>query len=340
MESLLSRRSLTHVLRAFIALGALLAIGVAGYRWIENLSWIDALYMAVITLSTVGFGEVHTFSPAGRLFAISLIIGGGGVAAYSLMVAAEYFLSGEWQTYWAQRRQKRMLTQLRDHVIVCGFGRVGRFVAQELRAEGVAFVIIDQDQERLAIAQRYNYLALPGNAANEHLLHEAGIARARALVAAVNSDAENVYITLTARGLRPDLLIVARANYEESESKLVRAGANRTLLPYRLSGRRMVTMIVRPEVADFLDEVAHASDMEFVLEQISIAPHSPLVGKTIHQAHHLLQLDLAFLACKYPGGAINTRPSPETILLANTQIITLGTREQLKTLMKMAEGQP
>ena len=229
-----------------------------------------------------------------------------------------------------------MLASLKDHVIVCGFGRVGRFVAQDLKAEGIPFVILEKDPERMELTRRFGYLALQGNAANEVLLDQAGIPRARGLVAAVDSDAENVYITLTARGMNPALHIVARANFEESESKLLRAGANRVLLPYSLSGRRMVTMLLRPDIADFLDEVSHAGGMEIQLEQVKVQKGSRIEGLTLAEAKTRLHLNISVLAYKDRDSTTNRRPGPETRYLEGTQLIAFGTCDDLRLLMELA----
>jgi voltage-gated potassium channel len=203
MERLDPRNPLTYLFRTVIALLLLVGIGVAGFRLLEGFSLVDSLYMTVITITTVGFGEVRTLSPAGRLFTIGLILGGVGIAAYTLSSGMEYLVSGQWHAQWVKRRERKMLDALEGHIIVCGFGRVGRFVAQDLKAEEIPFVILEKDPERVDMTRRFGYLALQGNAANENLLDQAGIRRARGLVAAVDSDAENVYITLTARALTP-----------------------------------------------------------------------------------------------------------------------------------------
>jgi voltage-gated potassium channel len=338
MERYDQRSTLRGSLRAAIAFLFLLGIGVAGFHFLEGFDLVDSLYMTVITITTVGFGEVHSLSPIGRLFTIALILGGAGIAAYSVSIGAEYLASGQWRWQWTQRRNRQMLAALKDHIIVCGFGRVGRFVAQDLKAEGIPFMVIEKEPERVSLAQRCGYLALQGNAANENLLDQSGIRRARGLVAAVDSDAENVYIVLTARGLKPDLQIIARANFEESESKLIRAGANRVLLPYRISGRRMATMLLRPEVADFLDEVTRAGGIELLLEQIAVRGGSALEGLTLAEARTQLQLDITVLAYKNPGSSLNLRPGPDTVLAAGMQILALGTGEELRRLIQAAEG--
>lgn len=339
MDRTLQQRALRRFVVALAALAMLLLIGTAGYHMLGGDEWslTEALYMTVITISTVGFGEVEELSEAGRMFTVLLIIGGGGLAAYSLGSVAEFIVSGDWREYLEHRRRRRMLAQLSKHIIVCGYGRVGRHVAQGLDYEGLPFIIIDPKPEKIAALHEMGYLGLQGNAASESDLKEAGIERASGLIAAANSDAENVFIVLTARGLRPDLNIVARANYEDSESKLLRAGADRVILPYSITGRRMVTMLVRPDVADFLDEVAHASDLEFLLDQIYIAPGSPLVGQTLAQMQMRHQLGVTVLACRVPGGPMDTRPGAGTTLRAHAQMVVLGTREQLQALTRLAE---
>jgi voltage-gated potassium channel len=317
----------------------LILVGTSGYHWLEGMSWINAVYMTVITLSTVGFGEVGELSEAGRLFTIALIIGGGGLAAFSVTVGVDFILSGEWRIYWEKRRGLRMVSELSNHVIVCGFGRVGKHVTEELKAEGVHFVVVDNDNEQVTQAKELGHLAVLGNAANEGLLRQVGVGTARGLVAAANSDAENVFITLTARALQPNLYIVARVNYEDSEPKLLRAGADRTILPYYTSGRRIATMLMRPSVADFLDEVVHAGGLELFLEEVELQTGSPLVGKSISEAQVRAETGVTVLACRTGSGEFDTRLGPDTLLQPGGVLIVLGTREQLQEIMKYARGE-
>jgi voltage-gated potassium channel len=328
---------LSRFILPITGLVALIVIGTSGYQWLEEMPLTDALYMTIITLSTVGFGEVKELSTAGRLFTVGLIVAGAGLFAYLLSRVARFLVSDEWRINWERERERKMLAKLTNHVIVCGFGRVGREVAHELQAEKLPFVVIDKDPDKITRIQDAGYLALYGNAANEIYLKEAGIAHARGLVAAVNSDAENVFITLTARGLRPDLAIVARANYEDSEDKLLRAGATRVLFPYRMSGRRMVTMMVRPHVADFLDEVTHAGEQELLVEQVWLAPTSPLAGQTLREIDLRSRLDITVLACRTADGNLNTHPSPDMVLCPDSHLVALGTREQLQELSRLAQ---
>lgn len=329
---------LRRLILPVVGMMMLMMVGTSAYQWLEGLSPIDAFYMTAITISTVGFGEVKPFTPAGRIFTVALIAAGGGLAAYLLKTAVEFLVSGDWRTQLEHERRQTMLRKLTDHIIVCGYGRVGREVAHELRAEKLPFVVMDKDPDKITRIQDAGYLALQGNAANEIYLKEAGIERARGLVAAVNSDAENVFIVLTARGLRPNLTIVARANYEDSESKLLRAGANRVIFPYRISGRRMVTMMVRPHVADFLDEVTHAGEQELLVEQVWLAQSSPLVGQTLGQADLRNLFNITILACRSADGQVNTHPGAEMTLCADSHLVVLGTRDQIQALARLAEG--
>ena len=314
------------------------AIGVAGYCWIEGWPVLDALYMTVITLSTVGYTEVHPMSSAGRIFTMGLIAGGGVLAAYALTQVAQIVFSGELRSSWVAQKRRRMLAELSQHFIVCGYGRVGRNVVTELQSEQLPFVVIEPQPEKVAAVQASGALAVQGDAAVEGVLRQAGIERARGLVACAKTDADNVFIVLTARSLRPDLIIVARADVEESEAKLRRAGASRVILPYHITGRRMVTMLVRPDVADFLDEVSHTSGLELVLEQIQIAPTSPLAGLALAVAQARHDFEVTVLACKHADGQWNTRPHSETVVQPGCQLIALGTLPNLQKLLALARG--
>lgn len=323
---------------AFFSFLVLIFVGTAGYHLLEGMSLVDSLYMTVITISTVGFGEVRELSSLGRMFTIGLIIGGGVIVAYALGASAEFLLSGEWQRILDKRRHSRMLSKLNDHVIVCGFGRVGRRVSDELTKEGVPFIVVDTRPERVQHAEDLGYISMEGNAAKELVLKEAGIEKARALIAAVNSDSENVFIVLTARSLSKDIQIIVRANYEDSEPKMIRAGANRTIVPYDISGKRMVTMLMRPSVSDFLDEVAHAGGLELLIEEVRIGPDSPLAGKTISETRFRTELGVAILACRNPEGVFDMHPGPNTLIEPNGLLLVLGTREQLRETMQYAKG--
>lgn len=337
-EPTAQQRAFRRVLIVLAALLLLLLVGTSGYRLLEGMDTIDALYMAVITLSTVGFGEVQELSAEGRLFTIILIIAGGVVVTYGLGMAGEFFFSGEWQVHLEHRRKRKMLLQLQGHTIVCGYGRIGRYVVAELHTRRLPFVIIERDTAKVQRIKQEGYLAIHGDAADETQLHTARIERAHSLVAATSSDAENVFMVLTARSLHPDLLIIAQANSDLSEPKLRWAGANRVILPFSISGRRIVTLLFYPDVADFLDEVMYAENIELLMEQVHIAPTSPLAGQTLGQVHLRSRFGVTVLACRMPDEQLNTTPSAETVLEAGSKLIVMGTPEQLQTFSRVAGG--
>ena len=323
---------------ALIASVLVLVVGTTGFAVLEAMDPLSALYMTVITISTVGFGELHPLSPAGRIFTMGLIASAATITFYTASIITNLIVSGEWRERLEHQRERHMLEQLKNHTIVCGYGRVGRHVVHTLLAEKMPFVVIDPNAEIIAHMRELGHIALHGNAADETILKQAGIERARALIVAVNSDAENVFIVLTARGICADLQIIARANYETSEPKLLRAGANHVISPYRIAGRRMVTTLVRPAVADFLDEVAHVGNEELLIEQVTIAPTSLLVGKTLAQAQLTERVGVTVLACKMPDAKTRIAPNAEMVLQANMQILALGSLEQLQELLRMASN--
>ncbi|NTU84241.1 MAG: potassium channel protein [Chloroflexales bacterium] len=338
MDAIVRRRALSRLMVAMLVLLALLVAGTAGYRLLEGMSLVDALYMTVITISTVGFGEINPLGPMGRLFTIGLILAGAALAAFSLSIAVDVAISSDLRSYFEHRRRQAMLANLSAHTIICGYGRMGRHVADELHLQRRPFVVIDPKLEKIERVRQTGYLALQGNGANEADLRTAGIARARSLVATANSDAENVFIVLTARSLRPDMVIVARANYDDSEEKLLRAGATRVIQPYRLSGRRMAAVLERPGVADFLDEVMHAGNLELLIDQVDLCPGAALAGQTLGAANLRSRLGITVLALRVPGGRFNTSPGANTLLEPGLSLIALGTPEQLQALAALARA--
>jgi voltage-gated potassium channel len=314
-----------------IALLAVIAIGTTGYRIIQDeWSLLDCVYMTIITLSTVGFREIDGLSDAGRVFTLVLIVGGVGVMFYSLGTIVQYLIEGQITNIWGIRRMKDNIAKIKDHIIICGYGQVGREVALTLKSEGVPFVVIDQNQEAITKAAGDGQLYVQGNATRDDILDEAGIQRARGLVAAVGSDADNIFITLSAKGLRSDLLIVARAFAEESESKLKRAGADRVILPLRLGGRRMAMIALHPLVIDFVETTIHSPERDFVLEEMSIASGSRLAGITIKQGQEISG-GAAILAVKKKGGALLPNPPQESMLEVGDEVVVMGTRKQLSS---------
>jgi voltage-gated potassium channel len=318
-------------LRVIYALLFIIAIGVIGYMIIERWSFVDALYMTVITISTVGYGEVHVLSAVGKAFSIVLIVAGVGVVMYTATMIVQYLIEGRFFNTRRRRRMQEKISKLKNHFILCGYGRVGREVAYVFEQEETPFIVIDINDEAVSNANNDGYLYLQGNASSDEIIKEAGIDRAKGLIATMGSDADNIYVTLSAREMRPDIFIIARAFAEESESKLKRAGANRTILPQRLGGRRMAMLAIRPLVVDFIESAVQSRGREFVLENIKVGPSSPIVDITVKEALGCCGA-LAILLVKKKDGNLIPNPPDETLLEFEDELVIIGTREQLRTL--------
>lgn len=324
-----------RLLWGIYALAAIIVAGTIGYMTIEGWPFLDALYMTIITITTVGYSEIHPLSTGGRIFSIFIIIGGVGGALYAMTSIIGYILEGQFGTTLGRRRMRNRIAKLKGHFILCGYGRVGEEIARTFKAEGVPFVIIDNRPECIARAEQAGYLYLQGDAASDEVLNEAGIKQARGLVSAVGGDVDNTYITLSARQLRPDLFIEARTSSEEAEKKLKRAGADRIISPHRIGGRRMAMLALRPAVVDFIDTVIYRRGRELQMENIVIGNDSPLVGLTVEETRQRTRA--AILAISKNSGKLVLNPSREEIIEAGDRLITIGTKEQLATLEDICE---
>ena len=316
-------------------LAIIIAAGVIGYVVIEDWSFVDALYMTIITVTTVGYDEVHPLTTTGRIFSIFLIVGGVSGALYALSGIAGYIIEGHLGTTLGRRRMERTIAKLKEHFILCGYGRVGQEIARIFTEEGVPFVIIDKDQESIATAEKDGYLYVLGDATSDEVLKEAGIERARGLVIAVGNDANSVYITLSARGLRPDLFIEARSSSSMAGAKLKKAGADRIISPYSLGARRMAQLALRPIVVDFIDTVISLRGRELQMENIVVGSDSALAGLTIEEIHR--RTKAAILAIGKKGGKLLANPQGEETIESGDRLITLGTKKQLAALEKICE---
>ncbi len=316
---------------ALLLLGVIVA-GTAGYAIIERWTFLDSLYMTVITIGTVGYREVGVLSDAGRVFTIVLIFAGVGSIAYSFGTILEFMVEGHLTSLLEGRRMQKRINALRGHHIVVGIGRVGSIVAKSLADEGVPFVIIDSCEECRAAAEEAGWLFVHGDATEEQVLLEAGVDRASGLVTAVDTDADNLFISLTARTLNPSLYIVARSSSVTSEAKILRSGADRVITPNVIGGRRMAAMVLHPLVSDYLDVVTHGDEIEYRLDSMPIGPVSRLSGSTIRDARIRDVTGAYILAVRPAAGQINANPPAETVLATGDELVVLGTREQLAAL--------
>lgn len=313
-------------------LGGVMVAGTIGYL-VLGLGFVDALYQTVITVTTVGYKEVGAeggeADTAYRIFTMVLLLAGVGAVLYTLTVLFETIVEGRITDLFWRRRMERDLAALRDHVIICGSGRLGRTVADYLANAGSDVVVIDRDAEVLS---GQPHLWVHGDATDDEVLDAAGLDRARALIAALDSDAGNLYVTLTARSARPDLFLISRARVEGAEAKMRQAGADRVINPQFIGGRRIAAMTLQPHVADFMDVVMHDGSLEFRLEEVRVPDGSPLDGMTLREAHLRDRTGAMVLAVRKPDGSFLTNPPPDTPLGEGEVLITIGTGEQLRAL--------
>ncbi len=323
-----------------MALGAISVIGVLGYMLLEGWSFMDALYMTVISLTTVGYKEVRELDTSGQLWTMALLITGVGTLFYAAVSSVELAVEGTVRGYFERKRMRARINKLNGHYILCGFGRVGGQVAREFALDGVPFAVIDDNPEKIDECLAEGYLAILGEASDDATLEEAGIRRARGLVAAVNSDAANVFVVLSARKINPDLHIVARASSDESATKLEMAGADRTLSPYAVGGRRLASLATQPLIVDFLDIVTRGEKgIEFRLEEFWVPEKSPLANHTIGELKIGEKTGAMVLAIRSKEGKFDTTPSAQDTIRPDDTLIVLGTREQVGRLATLIAGE-
>jgi voltage-gated potassium channel len=315
----------------------LVVVGTLGYYLIEpRYTPFDALYMTVITLTTVGYGEVHELSTAGRVFTMGLLLGGVFALFYTATELIRLVVSGEMQDLWGRQRMARSLAGLDRHLIVCGYGRMGKHVCREFSKGSLPFVIIDQEEEVLEGFDVAHGIPVVGDATSDEVLRRAGVERARALVTVAPSDADNLYITMSARLLNDKLFIVARAETEGAEQKLLRAGADRVVAPYAIGGSKVAQAVLRTTVVDFIELATRTEHLELQIEETQLRPGSRLVGATLHTSRLRQDLGLIIVAIKKPQGHMVYTPAPEAVLEAGDTLIALGRRPQLDELGRLA----
>lgn len=332
-------RALTRgrLLRWLLVVPALLlAAGTAGFMIIERWSAFDALYMTVITLTTVGFFEVHTLGTAGRSFTMFLSLGGVFTLFYSASALISAVVTGQVRGDLWRQRMERQLGELRDHVIVCGLGRMGRLVCTEFSALGQPFVVIDRSAEVLETFTFPNAIPVAGDATSDEVLRRAGVDRARVLVTLAASDADNLYITMSARLLNEKLTIVARAEEDGADKKLLRAGANRVISPYVIGGHRVAQAVLRPAVMDFLELAMRQDYLELQIEEIDVMAGSALAGTQIKDTGIRRDLGIIVVAVKRGDEPMMFNPAPGMAVAAGDTLIALGHREQLDRLERLA----
>lgn len=309
--------------------------GAVGFHLIEGWSLWHSTFVTIAAIATV---ELPELSPRGQLFSVAVLFGGISVALYTFTLVATVVVEGGLPKRLQRRRYARMLENLADHFIICGYGRIGSIVAQQFTRQGVPFVVIERDSARLQAAMDDGALAVEADASREDVLKRVGIERARGLVAAVGTDAENVYAVLSARVMRPDLFIISRAETEDAKQKLRRAGADRVLSPYQIGAVQIAQTALRPAVVDFMELATSANNLELAIEEIPIAAQSSLVNQTLVDANLRHQYGVIVVGIQRQDGTMEFNPEPDTAIRAGDKLVVLGRPDSMKKLEVEAEA--
>jgi voltage-gated potassium channel len=334
------RRITLDLQRAGVALGFVFLSGTLWYHLVEGWHWSDAVYMTVITLTTVGFGEIQPLGDRGRIFTIGLIIMGVITIGYIVNRFTEALIEGYFVEARRIKQQRRIVESLSQHYIICGFGRIGRQIATEFASENIPFVIADASSEQVKISQDLGYTAIQADATLDDTLIKLGVGKATCLVAALPSDAENLYIVLSAKSLNPQIRAIARASTEEAVQKLQRAGADRVISPYITGAKRMAAAALRPQVMEFVEGIM-TSDRAFYLEEFLISAETcPVAGLSLREAKLRSQSGALVLAIQRRDGTLIVGPTGETIIMGEDMLICMGTADQLRVLNRILAPNP
>ena len=322
---------------ALLLLG-LWILGVTGYVIIEGWDVLDAIYMTTISLTTVGYNEVHPLSPAGRIFTVLLIAMGVGLFFYAFRVLAGAIIEGHLKGLLGKRKMQKTISNLKQHFIICGYGRIGMSICRVLKERQYPLVVIENDPSIIQEIEINNLLYVTGNATHDEILIQAGVERAKGIICVLSTDSDNVYITLTARSLNPGLLIVARADDAHAENKMIQAGANRVISPYEIGARRMALAVLQPTVTEFLDLAVHSSAFDLSIEQVEIDSKSSLDGVSLVDAALRQKLGVTVLAVQQSSGEMTLTLPPDYIIRGGDIVVALGSREGLNALRELGRG--
>ncbi|MBU0699041.1 MAG: potassium channel protein [Pseudomonadota bacterium] len=317
---------------ALILLLAVIFAGTIGYVALEGMPVFDAFYMTVITISTVGFSEIKPLSQAGRILTVIVIVSGISVLTYTLGQVAKIFVEGELRRVLGRRKLEKQISELSNHYIICGYGRIGSIISHELAAEKIPFVVIEQNSAKIEQLEKEHYLYLNMDATSEEALNKAGIQKVRGIVTAVESDSDNVFITLTAKALRPDVFVLARASDVKNESKILKAGASRVVCPYLFGGKRMAQILKKPTVVDFIDTAMMNSQLGLRMEEAVIGPTSGFIGKTLIDSHIRQDFGVIIVAIKKPSNEMIFNPTPMEKLESGDVIVVIGKKDDLSRM--------
>ena len=324
-----------RLLRVLLAIAVVLALGTAGFATIADYPLFDAFYMTLMTMTTVGYAEIHPLGYAGRVFNSFVIFFGVSTMFLAVGATTQTIIELELSQYFVKRRVRRMIDKLDDHFIICGFGRVGRGAANELQRAGVPFIVIDNHDDKVERAMKSGMLAVLGDASRDENLRDLGISRAKGLIAALSSDADNLFLILSAKGLNPELIISARVSEEGSEQKFRRAGADSVFAPYDITGTRLAQAILRPHVATFLDFTTMGMGLNVSIEQVRVSERSECISKSLGQIQLRRQVGVIVLAIRKAGGTMLFNPDADAEIAAGDFLIAMGDAAQLRRLEEL-----
>jgi voltage-gated potassium channel len=314
---------------AIFVLAGTIVFGTVGLYVVEGMPLFDAFYMTIITISTVGFSEIKPLSPLGRVLTIFIIVSGITVGAYAIGTLLRMFIEGELSKIFGRRKLEKNISVMKGHFIICGFGRIGSIICRELKEENISFIVIEEDPSKNTELEAQGYLYINMDATSEEALSKAGIMNAKGIVTAVRSDANNVFITLTAKGLQPDIFVLSRASDVKNEAKLIKAGASRVVSPYLLGGRRMAEVLKRPTVVDFIDVATANRHLGLVIEEACVGEKSSLAGKNLIDSRLRQNYGVIIVAIKKASDRMVFNPVPSETLEVGDVIVVIGKKEDL-----------
>jgi voltage-gated potassium channel len=323
-----------QIITPIIAIIGVISFGTIGYSLIEGWNFFDSLYMTVTTLTTVGYQEVHALTNTGRAFTIALILFGVGAMFYALGVAAKVIFEGEIREILGRKKLNKKIEKIEDHYIICGYGRMGKIICKEMMQNNASFVVIERTTGILNSIDK-DILVIEGDATQDSVLRTAGVERARALISVLSSDAENLYVVLSARGLNPKLKIVARASEEGVEDKLIRAGADNVISPYHIGGVRIAHTVLKPAVVDFIEFATRSRNIELQIEEINVKEGSHIVGRGLDECGIRKDLGIIIVAIKRAAGDMEFNPTSTSVIKQGDTLIAMGETKQLEALERL-----
>lgn len=329
--------TLTRFKFSIIVLILILWIGVIGYMHIEKWNFLDALYMTIIAITTVGFGEVHNLTYNGKIFTILFLISSVGTTMYLIGTLSQIVIEGQIRSVLGRKKMEKDLQKIRGHYIVCGYGRIGQTICSEFAKHYIPFVVIENDEEKYQLLMQEGYLGVKGSAIDDDNLINAGIERAKGVITVVGSDADNVYITLSARQYNPKIRIISRASDEGVTKKLLRAGADNVVSPYRIGGMQIAQSVIHPNVVDFLEITTHNRSFDYQLVELFVGKHSALTSKSLKDLEVTRELGVIVIGIKRTNGDMQFNPAADTKFYSGDVLIVLGSTEHLAKFRELLE---